>query len=94
MRDTEYAKELASASVPVKGQRKEDVKVERLLIKETNVVEIRWSWWVEGRMMNRPLDLPEDMLLTLFQAGMKKSVFTTDFLVGLRNRIDAHLASK
>jgi len=33
-----------------------DNRIERLFIKEHKQVEIRVSWWPDGRMANRPLD--------------------------------------
>lgn len=93
MRDTPYATELATGSVKANKEGGE-LRVERLHIKEYDRPEIRWSWWVDGKIANRPLDLTEGQLLDLFKVGMKNGVFTTDFLVGLRNRIDAVLAAK
>ena len=73
MRDTDYAKELASADI-------NGCRIERLFVKGENQEEIRFSWWVEGRMANRPLDLPEHELLALFRAAITEGVFTSDFL--------------
>ena len=94
MRDTDYATEIATASVAGEGEPNSELRVERLFIKKHLREEIRWSWWVEGRMTPRPPDLTEAKLLELMKLGMSKEVFSTDFLVGLRNRIDAHLDAK
>ena len=50
MRDTSYATELATASI-------DGCRIERLFVKGEDQVEIRFSWWVENKMANRPLDL-------------------------------------
>lgn len=73
MRDTDYAKELAS--VDINGCR-----IERLFVKGEGQEEIRFSWWVDGRLTNRPLDVPEHELLALFRAAIAEGVFTPDFL--------------
>lgn len=78
LRDTTYAKELARG---VSG----DARVERLKIKATEREEIRFSWWKDDQLMMRPLDLPEDELLTLFQSGIKGGVFSSEFLRALRD---------
>jgi hypothetical protein len=91
MRDTEYATELARASLPLGAS---ELRLERLRIKSSNTEEIRWSWWSDGRLAPRPLDLSETQLLELMRLGMEQGVFTTDFLLGLTNRIQAHLATK
>ena len=93
MRDTDYAKELATAIVPVEGTESE-LRLERLRIKEFDRDEIRWSWWTGGRLAPRPLDLTETQLLELMRRGIEQQVFSTDFLVGLKNRIAAHLDAK
>ncbi|MCR0983137.1 hypothetical protein [Roseomonas populi] len=73
MRDTHYATELAHADIG--GSR-----IERLHVKHQGQDEIRFSWWKDGRMMMRPLDLPENELLPLFQAAIRNGVFSEDFL--------------
>jgi hypothetical protein len=64
MRDTEYATETASATMNA-------CRIERLYVKGEGQVEIRFSWWPDGHMANRPLDLPEEELLPLLAAAMK-----------------------
>lgn len=76
MRDTDYATELASASVG-------EACVEKILVKANNEEEIRFSWWKGGSMQPRPLDLPEDDLLDLIQEGLAEGVFSDEFLLGL-----------
>lgn len=77
MRDTEYARELATAEI---GQS----RIERLFVKDLGQEEIRFSWWKDGQMMARPLDLPEDELLELLALALKQNVFSTKFKLGLR----------
>jgi hypothetical protein len=81
VRDTTYATELASASVQW-GE--SEGRIERLMIKEAHQEEIRFSWWNEGRMIPRPLDLGEDDLLILFERAIAANVFTVDFRSRLR----------
>lgn len=76
MRDTDYATELASASLG-------GARVERLLVKETDQEEIRFSWWKDDQMQPRPLDVPEEDLLELFRRGRANDVFSDEFLLGL-----------
>ena len=76
MRDTAYAAEIASAEI--KGCR-----IERIHVKEYDQDEIRFAWWPEGRMANRPLDLPENELLELIKAAIANRVFSDQFLEGL-----------
>jgi len=80
MRETGYARELATASID--GQR-----IERIYVKDQGQDEIRFSWWKEGRMIMRPLDLPEAELLPLLQQAMMKGVFSEKFLKGLHDAI-------
>jgi hypothetical protein len=77
MRDTEYATELATATIAFDANN--EGKIERILVKEYGQDEIRFSWWKDGRMMMRPLDLPEDDLLTLMRSGIQAEVFTPEF---------------
>jgi hypothetical protein len=72
MRDTEYAKELASSIL--KFPSGDEARIERLLIKSSGQEEIRLSWWCEGRMMMRPLDLSERDLFTLLVNGIRDGV--------------------
>jgi hypothetical protein len=73
VRDTEYATELATAEI-------DGCRIEPLFVKEPGQEEIRFSWWVEGRLANRPLDLPERQLLPLLRQAIQQRVFTDDFL--------------
>lgn len=86
MRDTRYAREIASASV-------NEARVERLFIKAKGQDEIRFSWWKDGRrLMPRALDLPEAELVELLSAGIDNDVFTDRFLADLAQVIATHPA--
>lgn len=80
MRDTDYATELATADI-------NDCRIERLFVKAENggrgQEEIRFAWWPQGNLANRPLDLPETDLLELMAEAIRKGVFTEPFLQGL-----------
>ena len=72
MRDTLYATELARATYY-------DARIERLHVKETGDEQIRFSWWPNDKMAQRPLDLTEEDLLKLFAEAIKEDVFTDSF---------------
>jgi hypothetical protein len=76
MRDTPYATEIATAEF-------KNCRIERIYVKNEGQDEIRFSWWPDGQMANRPLDLPEDELLPLFKQAISKGVFSDDFLRNL-----------
>ena len=78
LRDTDYATEIATADI-------DNQRIERLLVKGSGQEEIRFSWWPDGRMANRPLDLPESELLPLLQEAITRGVFTDGFLDSLRD---------
>lgn len=81
MRDTKYAREIATASLPSGDS---EVRIERLFVKDPQQEEIRFSWWKNGQMMMRPLDLPEDELVQLIDLAIKNNVFTSGFLGALK----------
>lgn len=84
MRETRYAKELRQPGI-VKFDNGSEGRVELLHIKELDEQEIRFSWWQDGRMLPRPLDLGEDALLTLMADGVANGVFSADFRAKLRD---------
>lgn len=88
MRNTPYAEERARASLSLEQS---ECRIERLFVKKERKEEIRFSWWKEGRMLPRPLDLPEKDLLSLLALGMKNDVFSDEFLAGLRDSVNVHL---
>lgn len=77
LRDTPYARELATAEI---GEH----RIERLLVKGSGEEEIRFSWWEGGQLRMRPLDLPEKELLPLLREAIVKGVFTEGFLRDLQ----------
>jgi hypothetical protein len=83
MRDTDYAREEATAAV-------DEFRVERIFVKAENQIEIRFSWWPDGKMANRPLDLPEPMLLDLIKEGIRQRVFSGAFLSALGRLLAEH----
>ena len=78
VRETKYAREVLEPAV-IKWRDNSEGRIERLLIKKTNQVEIRFSWWKAGKFVTRPLYLSEDDLITLFQDAVNKNVFTNSF---------------
>ena len=72
MRNTKYAEELAMAKLKFPGG--SEARIERLRIKSSDEVEIRFSWWKKGRMLPRPLDLSEGALMQLLARGFRKGV--------------------
>ncbi|HZG43605.1 MAG TPA: hypothetical protein VEY93_11620 [Longimicrobium sp.] len=81
MRDTSYARELKTVALPSGDS---EVRIERLYVKEAKQEEIRFSWWRDGKMMMRPLDLPEDELIQLLELAIKENVFKPDFIAELK----------
>ncbi len=77
MRDTKYARELASVSYDWKDS---EARIERLFIKARGHEEIRFSWWRGNRLIPRPLDVTEDELFELLKSARKKNIFSENFL--------------
>jgi hypothetical protein len=84
LRDTRYAREIASAKLPSGPRGKSFVAIERIFVKKAKQEEIRFSLWEGSRMMPRPLDLPEQELLPLLQAAIGAGVFSEAFVDDLR----------
>ena len=57
--------------------------IERLWVKKHGQIAIRFSWWPNGRMATRPLDLPERELLELLREAVKEGVFSDAFVGNL-----------
>ena len=85
MRDTPYATELAAASIIFDAENLG--KIERIYVKDEEQEEIRFSWWKDGRMMMRPLDLCENDLLTLLHNAIDGDIFSPDFRARLREML-------
>lgn len=86
LRNTPYARELCRASVQVTPN--DEVRIERLYIKDLQRAEIRFSWWPNGRLAQKPLDVSEDELLQLFQEAIREEVFSEKFLKELKTLLD------
>src|SRR4029077_9325626 len=82
MRDTAYATEQISATLPL-DDGEHEARIERIFVKDEGEEEIRFSWWKNGNIVPRPLDLDENTLLDLFQRRISAGVFTANF----RNRL-------
>ena len=89
LRDTKYARELATAKLPSGPSGSAFVAIERIYIKQADQVEIRFSRWEGSRMMPRPLGLPEEELLPLLSAALRAGVFSEAFTEGLRVVVNA-----
>ena len=72
LRDTKYATEIARSVLTFPSG--DEARIERLLIKSSGSIEIRMSWWKDGRMMMRPLDLGEKDFLRLVAKGIRDGV--------------------
>lgn len=75
-RDTDYAEERART---VMGE----IRLERLYVKSEEQEEIRLSWWPDGRMANRPVDIPESMFVDIIAQGIRDGVLSPLFLAKL-----------
>ncbi len=83
MRDTDYATEIATADI-------NGCRIERIYVKEQSQEEIRFSWWPDGHMKIRPLDMPESELLPLIEQAIDKGVFSAEFQRGLLKVLAEH----
>jgi hypothetical protein len=55
----------------------------RAEVEKFQICLVRFSWWPNGNIANRPLDIPEPDLLTLFAEAIRQGVFTDRFLKDL-----------
>lgn len=80
---SEYKKLIKDSQISIIDE--EVAKAEKILINETNVEELRFSWWKEngGRFIPRPLDLPEKQWIELFDSAVKNDVVSQDFIKGM-----------
>lgn len=85
MRDTEYAREIDSASYVWSSD--SEARIERLHNKKRDQEEIRFSWWKDGNIVMHPLDLTEEELLALLQTSLQEGIFSLDFLRRLRQML-------
>lgn len=77
MRETDYAREIATVNLSYEGE--SEIRLERLFVKGTGMEEIRLSWWKGGRLMRAPADLPEDDFLRLIELGLGGGVLSEGF---------------
>lgn len=89
MRNTDYARELVPPAVLEYSDGTNEARLERLYVKAPGTVEIRLSWWKNGRMQLRPLDLPEEELWELLALGIREGVLTIRSSRRLRDFVDA-----
>ena len=92
LRDTNYAREIATARLPSGTTGRSFVAIERIYVKQARQEEIRFSWWEDSRMMARPLDLPESELLPLIREAIAKDVFSSEFLGSLQKLLSERAA--
>jgi hypothetical protein len=86
MRETKYAVELTDPATR-RFPNGDEARIEKLHIKESGEEEVRFSWWKDGKMIPRPLDLSENDLLLLLRDAFSKDVFTPFFKEALRKLI-------
>jgi hypothetical protein len=86
MRETKYALELCDPGIR-SWPNGEEARIEKLHIKETGKEEVRFSWWKNGKIVPRPLDLSEDDLILLFKDALSKDVLTPAFRLKLRSML-------
>jgi hypothetical protein len=91
-RETRYVRELAAAKLPVGPGGKVSVAIERIHMKKADQVEIRFSSWQGTRMLPRPLGLPEEELLPLFDAALRAGVFSDRFIRDLGGLLASAMA--
>jgi hypothetical protein len=85
MRDTPYATELCPPGIiRLSDSDNEEGRIERILVKDSGQEEIRFSWWKNGNITPRPLDLCEDDLIKLLRDAVARGVFTDNFISQLR----------
>jgi hypothetical protein len=60
----------------------EQARAEKIKIKETNVDELRFSWRTNNgaKFIPRPLDLPEEQWVQLFDLAVKDEVLSQEFI--------------
>ncbi|MEP7306182.1 MAG: hypothetical protein ABJA98_11750 [Acidobacteriota bacterium] len=72
MRDTDYAKLISESILPFEDG--DEARLERILIKSSGKEEIRLSWWKNGKIVPRPLDLSEDAFWKLIAKAILDGV--------------------
>ena len=86
LRDTKYATELLPpVARPYSGGN--EIRLERLWIKDKSAVEIRLSWWKDGKLIPRPPDLPEEDFIRLLAEGFRTGILEQASWENLVNRV-------
>lgn len=82
---TNYKTSISEAQIKIDDDH--IAKAEKILINETGVEELRFSWWKdEGKnpsFIPRPLDLPEEEWVELFYQAVRNKVVTQKFIKGM-----------
>lgn len=80
---TAYRTLLKEAQISIGND--EIAKAEKIIVKATNQEELRFSWWTKNgsQFQMRPLDLPEEQWLELFDEAVKNDVISKDFIKDL-----------
>lgn len=86
LRKTRYAELCNEARLPVKPG--EELRLEKIWVKDRGQEVIRWSWWKGGRMIPRPPDMTEEQLLVLLERGGDAGVFSTFFYRQLLQQLE------
>jgi len=86
MRETNYAVELCEPGIR-RFPAGDEARIEKLHIKQSGEEEVRFSWWKDGNLVPRPLDLSEDDLILLLKDAIEKDVFTPIFKQKLRSML-------
>lgn len=76
----DYKTLLKEVQISIGGD--EIAKAEKIIVNKTNKEELRFSWWAkEGKQFNlRPLDLPEEQWINLFEVAVKEDIVSQDFI--------------
>jgi hypothetical protein len=86
MREAKYAVELCDPGIR-NFPNGDEARIEKLHIKKTGEEEVRFSWWKDGKMVPRPLDLSENDLILLLKNALSKDVFTPICRLTLRSML-------
>ena len=86
MRDTNYAQELCEPGIH-RFPNGDEARIEKLHVHQTGGQEVRFSWWRDGKMLPRPLDLSEEDLIALFRDALQKDVLTPAFRMKLKSML-------
>ncbi|HUV43468.1 MAG TPA: hypothetical protein VMW13_01425 [Dehalococcoidales bacterium] len=88
MTQSDYIRETPQYGVISEGiiefEDQQEIRIERLYVRNTGEVEIRFSWWKHGRFIPRPMHATEKQLLDLFNEGLRAGVLSPAFRERLR----------